>query len=83
MDTGLGLQDRCESSMSSVSNISPRQRKTSQLSAGDKTPRKRSSNAGPGLATKRAELLKSKPIVPNKNVGSKLKVNKSCFLKSS
>ena len=66
--------------MSSVSNISPRQRKTSQLSAGDKTPRKR---PGPGLATKRAELLKSKPIVPNKNVGSKLKVRKGCFLKSS
>ena len=43
----------------------------SQLSV-DGRPRKKS--AGPGLATKRAELLQDKPIVPNRNVGSKLKV---------
>ena len=72
---------RCDSVMSvaSVTNstISPRQRKSShqrgsQVSIETKA-RKRSS--GPGLATKRAELLSDKRIVPNKNVGSKLKVS--------
>ena len=78
----LGLGDdvgrRCDSVLSHVS-VSPRDRRKtssqlgSQLSlTSNKTPRKRS-NASPGLATKRAELLQSKPIVPNKNVGSKLK----------
>lgn len=82
LDMALGLGDDvgrgCDSVLSHVS-VSPRvNRKTSsqlgsQLSiSSNKTPRKRS-NASPGLATKRAELLQTKPIVPNKNVGSKLK----------
>ena len=72
---------RCDSVMSVLSTtnstISPRQRKSShqrgsQISIETKV-RKRSS--GPGLATKRAELLSDKRIVPNRNVGSKLKVS--------
>ena len=36
------------------------------------TPRKMS-HRGPGAASKKCELLQDKPILPNKNVGSKLK----------
>ena len=47
------------------SSLSPRQG-TSQ------TPRKMS-HRGPGAASKKCELLQDRPILPNKNVGSKLK----------
>jgi len=43
----------------------------SDLEPEEKKLRKRSQEKG--LATKRSELLQDKPIVPNKNVGSKLK----------
>ena len=36
------------------------------------TPR-RKSHRGPGAASKKCDLLQEKPILPNKNVGSKLK----------
>lgn len=40
---------------------------------GDAVSPRRRSHRGPGAASKKCELLQDKPIIPNKNVGSKLK----------
>ena len=62
------------SSLSTLDVASPRQgrRQTSALNPTQPTQRPRSQEAK-GLATRRSELLQEKPILPNTNVGSKLK----------
>lgn len=69
----LEVSGRCGSvgSLSLVttaSTISPR-----GLGARSSEAKQRKSSSGPGLATKRAELLQQKPIKPNTKVGSRLK----------
>ena len=71
----LEVSGRCGSvgSLSLVttaSTLSPRGLGSRKVSAEAKH---RKTSSGPGLATKRAELLQQKPIKPNTKVGSKLK----------
>ena len=61
---------RCDSLGSAVST--PRTL-TDPAEAEAEARRKRS--GGPGLATKRAEMLQTRRIKPNRNVGSRLKVS--------
>ena len=71
----LEVSGRCGSvgSLSLVttaSTLSPRGLGSRKVSSEVK---QRKTSSGPGLATKRAELLQQKPIKPNTKVGSKLK----------
>ena len=52
-------------SSATTESLSPRQ--------GSGQPARKMSHRGPGAASKKCELLQDKPILPNKNVGSKLK----------
>ena len=72
----LEVSGRCGSvgSLSLVttaSTLSPRGLSSRKVSS--ETVKQRKTSSGPGLATKRAELLQQKPIKPNTKVGSKLK----------